>query len=81
MNGIQSNVLSNIIHSLKFIIIFLIWCAWRDLNPQNSVSKTDTYANSVTSALVERDKRLELFSTAWKAGAQPIYQSRINGVP
>ena len=36
-----------------------VWCAWRDLNPQNPVSKTGTYANSVTSALLERAKGFE----------------------
>ena len=27
---------------------------------------------------MERNKRFELFSEAWKAPAQPLYQSRLN---
>ena len=39
------------------------------------------FIDHIKSFKMERDKRLELFSLAWKARAQPIYQSRINGVP
>ena len=65
-------------HRLSFLFLY-IWCPRRDLNPQHSASKADASANWTTRALLERDTGLKPASLAWKARAQSIYQSRING--